>query len=454
MDTAKSTKTKATSSWSKKTSTRSIKSVKSNISSNQSTMSQFYTKVAKPNVFTASPQTYATKPMRSVFDVYRRVEPIKNVLYSPDIFTQTQASPKPPSLYNFDYAESNTSPSFDDSMLSNGSKTAANLPNTESPALSVTPIQSKINEQRNAQNAVNGFVCANAIFGPSPIKSKQGGGNGSGGNSSENSFVDDSDDEFDALLLDINEELINANGNIANGFVRTIPLKKAEKPHDTFLKALNVNSNLNFHAEKPIQIDFETSCSHPDNSNTSDAIESSNSNLNLQKESFFAIDDSTVNPEISAPVESKPRRNFSSIPESNANINGTHSQHSTSSNQAVFGSPMAKMPADHLKKRKSVSKQVSLDAFTFNAPPQLQHPKTNLPQNNMQQRAEFMAVDSQPIEQKKKKLSIGDLMAVGAKKRSEFEQKVKSLRSVLNCLHGVNSILFRILLNFNHTSSL
>lgn len=436
------------SSVSKKSKKRSIKSAKTNSSIGQNTMSQFFPKVAKPRDCFTPP--VKKPPIKSAFDV-NRIKAIKNICYSPDLFsTQTQETPKPLSLYNFDYAVSNTSP---DSTLSDRSKEIANT--TESPALQVTQIEEKINKQRNAQNAINGFVRANAIFDtsshgfktsseekeneqPVPQKEKDVLSN------NDDYFLEFDDDELAALAEEMENEIGFENQPKMNGLNVTNTLNREENTKNNLLSRLNLNLN----AQPSIRIDFEDS-SDSDDTSDCNAIsgmntQESNSKVISERDAFFSEYNPTDNPKIGPLDQTKWCQNQKKSPENFAkaikpktnvakvNTSKEQRQSSTSSNQAVYGSPMQKPSAFESRKRKIAVNPISLDDFRYNQPPQLQ-PFTNVsPKNVMQQRAEFMAPDSQQLGTKKQKLSIGDLLVIGDGKKRENGQKVKNLRSVLN----------------------
>lgn len=435
------------SSVSKKSKKRSIKSAKTNSSIGQNTMSQFFPKIAKPrDSFTP---LVKKPPIKSAFDV-NRSKAIKNICYSPDLFsTQTQETPKPLSLYNFDFAVSNTSP---DSTVSDGSKKSANT--TESPALQVTQIDEKINKQRNARSSINGFVRANAIFDTNSHGYK------TSSEEKENertvpqkekdvlSINDDyfleSDDELAALADEIENQIEIENQTKMNGLNVTNALHRKGNTKNDLLSRLNLNLN----AQTSIRIDFEDS-SDLDDLSACNAISGINtqesySKVLSERDAFFSeynqIDNSkvvpldrtkccrnqTTSPE-NFPKAIKPKTNVAKV-----NTSKIHSRKSISSNQAVYGSPMQKPSVFESRKRKVAANPISFDDFRYNQPPQLQ-PVTNVsPKNIMQQRAEFMAPDSQQLGTKKQKLSICDLLVIGDGKKKEYGQKVTNLRSVLN----------------------
>lgn len=439
------------SSVSKKSKKRSIKSAKTNSSIAQNTMSQFFPKVAKPRDSFTPP--VKKPPIKSAFDV-NRSKAIKNICYSPDLFsTQTQETPKPLSLYNFDYAASNTSP---DSAVSDESKEIANT--TESPALQVTQIEEKINKQRNARNAINGFVRANAIFDTSshglkmsseekkieqsvPQKEKDVL---SSVLSNNDDHFSESDDELAALVEEMENQNEIENQSKMNGSNVTNTLKR-ENSKNNLLSRLNLNLN----APTSIRIDFEDNCSDLDDLSACNAIsgmntQESNSKVLSERDAFFSEYNQTENLKVVPLDQTKRCQNQTKSPENFAkamkpktnvakvNTSKVQSQYSTSSNQAVYGSPMQKPSVFESRKRKVAANPISLDDFRYNQPPQLQ-PVTNVsPKNVMQQRAEFMAPDSQQLGTKKQKLSIVDLLVIGDGKKREYGQKVKNLRSVLN----------------------
>lgn len=415
-------------------------------------MSQFFPKVAKPRDSFTPP--VKKPPIKSAFDV-NRSKAIKNICYSPDLFsTQTQETPKPLSLYNFDYAASNTSP---DSAVSDESKEIANT--TESPALQVTQIEEKINKQRNARNAINGFVRANAIFDTSSHGLKMSSEEKKNEQSvpqkekdvlssvlsNNDDHFSESDDELAALVEEMENQNKFENQPKMKGLNVTNALNREENTKNNLLSRLNLNLN----APTSIRIDFEAKCSDLDDLSACNAIsgmntQGSNSKVLAERDAFFSEYNQTENLKVVPLVQTKCCQNQTKSPENFAkaikpktnvakvNTSKVQSQCSTSSNQAVYGSPMQKPSVFESRKRKVAANPISLDDFRYNQPPQLQ-PVTNVsPKNVMQQRAEFMAPDSQQLGTKKQKLSIGDLLVIGDGKKREYGQKVKNLRSVLN----------------------
>lgn len=238
----------------KRSKNRVVKSVAD--STDQRNLFQYFKKVALPwhppaaNVDLKSPAARVSNPNSEAIP--------KPTPVSPDLFS-TQGSIRlrnpPVNLYNYDYAAqfslSNTPLIWQRTQGIRQERAGEVVGSTQngllakrSPFLSVTPIQTKLNEQRLARNDASGFVQAKNIFKKDIVEHPE--------------FDDDFDQVFDELLQDeLNRwHASHPAANDIFGLNRVQPRIKSNESSRFISKILNLNIEKES-VEAPIQHDFD-----------------------------------------------------------------------------------------------------------------------------------------------------------------------------------------------------
>ncbi|XP_055297358.1 probable ATP-dependent DNA helicase HFM1 [Sitodiplosis mosellana] len=424
----------------------------------QSTMSQYFVpKMNKPDQNTITPQ------IRSAFEPINRISASKKLIFSPDLFsTPIEATQKPEQLYNFDYlpSSSNSTPpnQLGDVYINQSDEVK------QTPCLAETPIQSKIQEQRNKQDgSMNGFVRANAIF--------------------KNDIVNDSTvekpadtrkqssihhlclDNIESLFADfdqvedvdqVEDEVLQILGRLdspdpSNSQTKTrgmadAPMHKKDCD-ESIQKILNVNVKID--SSEVIKNDFDDSdewlnqVEMPQSCQPSECID-----LPSEFWNDFNSDDSTTNhvekdtyndeppakimaiknvgEKNSTVVRVSPPKQRTVLSSPNKQQPSTSalsaSQVSASSNEAVCGSPKRNESSAELKSPEPSISRMNVSEFAFRPPPKML-PSTSR-QTNMKRSANY--TEPKPFVPKKSKL-IDVLMKNGEKKQNEYGRTINSL---------------------------
>lgn len=419
---------------------KSIKSVSSHWtdridSTSQSRLPQFF-KSCKPR---------SKIPEKSVFDAKHRVEPIKNIIHSPDLFsTPTQTISVPEEIYDFGYLPDSTSSNLNGRFNIQEIDKENEPPKKVSPPLIYTPIQRKINEERKAENTTNGFVDAKAICkkdltnhqrqNPSDLeKEKQSTSTNSQLLEMDEDVFSEFDEDFLDMIYDELNELASQKKLEINGLNRSTAFKSSkQKLEQTFLQDLKLN--FNNHNKETIRKDFEDGSESSDDLDMWQGTHNVNHTNTENQKSFFSIiadnelDESTenhnkpMNDKVKRVDVQKPSTSIDKMlplpaPSKNVDLIRTAptqretmptvwSQASSLSTKAVCGSQVRHEPSPMVRNRPIGLKRPSLNCFDFVPPRQIQTSNDRLAENQSAQL--FLAPDSSP-EQKRARIDKIDI---------------------------------------------
>lgn len=385
------------------------------VKSKQQSMLQYFKIVRDPQMVAEKP------PMKSVFDG-KRAEPVKKIVHSPNLFEspETEIVQVPQQMYDFSYATANVSPDSIGLPLPmtniHGNDKENSPPGVNSPSLIQTQLKSKMNEQIQARNAINGFVCAKAIC-------KKDIGNGiqpdrgivpmvpNQSNHSSSTNVPTSTNELDCEWDDefmnmINDELSELN---------------ASKPGIDNTILHNLRLNLNHCKSDTIRKDFDDYSQCSDNLEALSITKHPKSLNSDNHKSFFSIGaDADSEKDGVVQTSSVTDGVTRAIPRKTASVSGqmsilpsvaskntaliqsppsqiipcSQSPASAPSYQAVCGSPIRQAPPPPAENRHPASKRTAINDYIYVPPPQIQTSADYAQPNRSNQRVNFLVPDS------------------------------------------------------------
>lgn len=404
-------------------------------SSDQPTLAKYFPSVK--NKF----KVHRTSTMKSVFDK-SKVEAIKKINRSPDLFiTQAQNSQMPTdTLYTF----GNTQFSSPHTMNSNIKLYSPTQPN-DSLLLAETPIQNKIRMQQLVQDHfADGFVSANNIFSVARKTSidwrKPYMSQPPENDSTENhvqcdtskrpiceldeDFIEMIHDELEGLhssgqklsleeasCLKKNSE--NTLREILDQYVDSATISKIKYDFDDFSDSFEeevINLDQSFWEIFPDEIEKD------DTEKRGDKSPAGNHQVQRIRENDPDQTNTAKSQCMDVPVHAT---SLSFRKPHNSSVT-SHSQDSDSSNRAVCGSPRQNEPGSDSSKMKR-----KINDFEFKSKSQMQ--STVLRKNNMQRRKDFMGTEP-PIEVKKPKIDLHDMIANRERKDNEYAESLRNLK--------------------------
>lgn len=389
--------------------------------------------------------------VESVFQP-KRIEPIKTIQHSPDLFpTQMDATQKPlDKLYEFanDSIGSGSFSSFETPSILHETQTKH-----RSPFLELTPIQKKIEKQRNAQESTSGFVSANDICnvtahanGSEKLNQPQ---NLRRIKKADIDFVCELDNDFDCELDDDFMQMVyDEVKGMENAKVH---LNKAS--NDITAKILNYKLNSNRASStvnQSIERDFDD-CTEgkqenkhpPKNMDFWDEFDANEITIDDQLDNNIRENNKkSTTKEPAKDVQRNVLASRNSVlpfqqskaasPQKPAEIRRSdlysRSQASSSSVQATSGSTKEYESEPLSKFRKLSPKRFAINDYAFTPKPQMQ--ANVLPDNYIQRKRRFMELDPSidQTEERTQKKSLKDLLADNERKKNEDDQSLKRLK--------------------------
>lgn len=398
--------------------------------SDQTTLPQYFKLNKKP---TYEPTKQPT--MKTVFPA-NRVEMTKIIHHSPDLFlTPIDATPKPPDkLYDFPgYSTGTDFPSpYEGSNIARDTGTN----DWRSPCLAETPIQHKIEKQRNAKGNTTGFVSANDVFN---VNTKSD-------NTTETNVEEDtemSDIDFDLFMELVQDEwprgLADAKkrtsvpSNCITAKVLNLDVNSSQCRVSSGIDQ-SIEHDFDDCIESPDEQDIRLSKNHLDKRNEFFANDIANGHVGINntddykqsrtkqvaaefQKSIFGAQDSRPSFELPKQAESHQR-----APQMHKT--GLPFDVSALSYQATYGSSKDDETSPPSKRQKLTPEKVTLNEFEFRPRPSME---ANIRrQNNIHDTRGFFEVEpSLGTDGKRTKKSLDELLFENQRKKNENDQKLK-----------------------------